>query len=133
MEVLENVDDRDKASNNLENTDNANDTREKSDSQIYLEQKARLNNVDSKCKRNEQTRLKINDKKDREEDADETVKKTSKKIAEDLDEIIPNLNSGVHHSDSKDRLKIEEQNSEITAAARPESMAEKSSQWGEGI
>ena len=105
MEVLENVDDRDKASNNLENTDNANDTREKSDSQIYLEQKARLNNVDSKCKRNEHTRLKLNDRRDREEDADETVKKTSKKIAKDLDKIIPNLKSGVHPNDSKGRLK----------------------------
>ena len=128
MEVLENVNDGDKASNDLENTNNANDTREKSNSQIYLEQKARLNNDDSKWKGNEQTRPKINDKKDREEDADETVKKASKKIVEDLDEIIPNLNSGVHPSDSKDRLKIEEQNFEITAAARPESMAEKSSQ-----
>ena len=94
--MLEIIDDKSETFKNHKTSDNDKGYTREVRFTVYLEQKTELNNVDSKWKGNDDTKEKLNGKKDEGEDVDKTAKDTSKNEAKNQSEIIANLKSGVN-------------------------------------
>ena len=81
--MLKIIDDKAETFNNHKTSDNDKGNTRKVRFTVYLEQKTELDNVDSKWKSNDDTKEKLNDKRDGEENVDKTAKDTPKEDAKD--------------------------------------------------